>query len=379
MEKISVRTHRPGHPWIFSNELVMTRTDIPPGSVVEVYRGKHFVGRGFYNPHSLIAVRKYSSAPEDFTAVFVERTIARADAYRKQIMNSPSYRMVFSESDGLPGLIIDKYNDGYVLQMNSCGMDRHKTLIVEALATFEPSFIYEKNDPYLRSLEGLDTHNMLLTGTVPVPVEIQQDDMHFLVNIEQGHKTGFFFDLATIRQRVRALAYGKRVLDLCCYSGAMSVYAARGGAASVVAIDLSEPALEAARENAARNGCSNIVFQKADVFDYLGCDHDQYDLVILDPPSFTRSKKKIAEARRGYLDVNLRAMKKLEPGGFLVTTCCSYHMHDHEFRQVLEKAGNRAGRTLNIIGHETQAPDHPILLTMPETHYLKCYFLQAVR
>ncbi len=377
MEKISVRKHRPGHPWIFSNE-VRARKEIPPGSVVEIYKGTALVGSGFYNPHSLIAVRKYSNISEDFTAAFVERAIVRADAYRKQVVHNNSYRMVFSESDGLPGLIIDKYSDGYVMQINSQGMDRYKEFILHALNKFSPTFVYEKNDPYLRSLEGLDVHGGLLGGTAPGPVEIQQDDMRFLVDIEHGQKTGFFFDLATIRQRVKALAYGRNVLDLCCYSGAFSVYAARGGAASVKAVDTSEPALALARENAGLNECGNIAFEKADIFDFLKSDNELYDLIILDPPSFTRSKRKTAEARRGYRDVNLHAMKKLKPGGYLVTTCCSYHVPDNEFLQVLEKAGNRAGRMLRITGHETQAPDHPILLTMPETYYLKCYILQAV-
>jgi len=378
MEKISVRIHRPGHPWIFSNEVVTTRKDIPPGSVVEVYRGRRFIGCGFYNPHSLIAIRKYTDAREDFTADLVERAIAAADAYRRQSVPNNSYRMVFSESDALPGLIIDKYSNGYVLQVNSQGMDRHKALVVDALAKYQPSFIYEKHDQYLRTLEGLDTHSTLLSGTLPASVEIHQDEMEFLVDVVHGQKTGFFFDLTAVRQRVKAIAYGRRVLDLCCYSGAFSIYAARGGAASVVAVDISEPALAMAGENAARNTCSNVVFQKADVFDFLKSDKNMYDLVILDPPSFTRSKRKTAEARRGYRDLNLQAMKKLTPGGHLITTCCSYHIPDHEFLQVLEKAGNRAGRTLRIVGHETQAPDHPVLLTMPETHYLKCYVLQAV-
>ena len=202
--------------------------------------------------------------------------------------------------------------------------------------------------------------------------------MRFLVDIEHGQKTGFFFDLATIRQRVKTLAYGRDVLDLCCYSGAFSVYAARGGAASVTAVDTSETALELARENTARNECRNVAFEKADIFDFLKHDAALYDLVILDPPSFTRSRQKAAEARRGYRDVNLLAMEKLKPGGYLVTTCCSYHIPDHDFLHVLEKAGHRIGRILRVTGHGTQAPDHPILLTMPETYYLKCYFLQSV-
>ncbi len=377
MEKISVRKHRPGHPWIFSNE-VRAHKEIPPGSVVEIYKGADLIGCGFYNPHSLIAVRKYSNISEDFTASFVERAIVQSDAYRRRAVHNNSYRMVFSESDGLPGLIIDKYEDGYVMQINSQGMDRHKEFIIQALNRFTPTFVYEKNDPYLRSLEGLDVHNGLVAGTLPASVEIHQDDMRFLVDIEHGQKTGFFFDLATIRQRVKTLAYGKDVLDLCCYSGAFTVYAARGGAASVRAVDTSEAALELARENADRNECGNVVFEKADMFAFLTCDTALYDLIILDPPSFTRSKRKTTEARRGYRDVNLQAIKKLKPGGYLVTTCCSYHIPDHDFLQVLEKAGNRAGRALRVAGHETQAPDHPILLAMPETYYLKCYILQAV-
>lgn len=378
MKKVLIRTHRPGHPWIFSNELVKTRKDIPAGSVVELYRGRRFIGRGFYNPHSLIAIRKYTDAPEDFTAAFVERTIARADAYRRLFINENSYRMVFSESDGLPGLIIDKYDNGYVMQVNAQGMDVHKAHIVSTLEKYTPSFIYEKNDPYLRTLEGLDTQNTLLSGSLPTAVKIKQDDMHFLVDIEHGQKTGFFFDLALIRKRITTLAYGRRVLDLCCYTGAFSIYAARAGAGPVVAVDVSGPALETARENATMNSCSNIVFQQADVFDFLKSDTERYDLIILDPPSFTRSKRKTTDARRGYRDLNLQAMKKLNPGGYLVTTCCSYHIPDHEFLDVLQKAGNRAGLSLRIIGHETQALDHPILLTMPESHYLKCYFLQAM-
>jgi 23S rRNA (cytosine1962-C5)-methyltransferase len=377
IERVQVRRNRKGHPWIFSNELQSVNKDIPAGSIVDIYKGRKYCGRGFYNPHSLIALRKYSEYREDFDAHLVERYIQKADVYRQHVLANSSYRMVFSESDNLPGLIIDKYEQNFVMQVNCYGVDQRKDLVVDVLKRMFPGFIYEKSDEYYRKMEGLDIDNRVLYGTCPEVVEIVQNGIRFLVDVRQGQKTGFFFDLTEIRNIVLAIARQKRVLDLCCYTGGFSLYAAAGYADAVKGIDQSAAAIELARENARLNGIKCATFECCDVFDYLRNDKDLFDIIILDPPSFIKSKKKLADARRGYKEMNLRAMRKLERNGMLITTCCSYHVSENDFLEILRKAAIDAGVRFRILGRGGQSPDHPVLLTMPETNYLKSFYLQV--
>lgn len=378
MEPVYIRKHRPGHPWIFSNELIEVRKDIAPGSAVEVYKGKRLIGTGFYNGHSLIAIRMYAYSPIIFDLSFVEQAIKSAYLYRAQHLHHDSFRMVFSESDGLPGLIVDKYAEGFVIQVHSCGIERHKQVILDALMEYRPDFIYEKSDAYLQKLEGLKSEPSFLYGDQIHPVVIQQDGLPFYVDIVQGQKTGFFFDLLDARRYVRSISQGKNVLDLFSYTGAFTVYAAQGGATRVLGIDSSETALRMARENTPKGKCNNVFFECADVFDFLSNHKDTYDVIILDPPSFTRSKRTIKDALRGYKDINVRSLRRLNPGGIFVTTCCSYHVQEDAFVAILQKAAQDAGCAMRVIDRIDQSIDHPVLLGMPESRYLKCYILQRL-
>ena len=377
MLRINVKRRHKGHPWIFSNEITK-KENIVPGEIVEVYQGHTFLGQGFYNPHSLIAVRLFSTTHQEFNQQFINDTVDRALEFRNKITTENSFRLIYSESDGLPGLIVDKYEESFVIQINCFGMDMRRGMVIESLARMKPGFIYEKSDSQLRKLEGLESKQGLIFGTLEKPVLIKQDDFLFTVDIEQGQKTGFFFDLADIRRKVRDNSRDRNVLDLFCYSGSFSIYAVCGSAASVTGVDSSEPAIALAQENCRRNNMQDVRFVCDDAFDFLRNDRDCYDLIIVDPPSFTKSKRALAAARRGYKDINLLAMKHLNKNGVMVTTSCSYHLSEEDFKDVLHKSAIAAGIDLRITGRVTQSLDHPILLNMPETNYLKCLFLQRI-
>ena len=276
----------------------------------------------------------------------------------------------------MPGLIIDKYENNFVIQVHCYGIELKKDLIVKELVKFSPEFIYEKSDERLRKLEGLSLANGLVYGKKFDLIEIKQNDIKFLVDIENGQKTGFFFDLREIREKLSMLAKDKEVLDLFCYTGGFSLYAARGGAKSVLGIDSSEDAIEIAKHNGELNNFKRVNFECGDVFDFLRDDKKCYGIIVLDPPSFTKSKTELSSARRGYKEINLQAMKRLDKNGILITTCCSYHFSEAEFLKVINSAAADTGLNFRIMARATQALDHPILLNMPESHYLKCYFLQ---
>ena len=236
MNKIYLKRHHRLHPWVFSNE-IHKAGNIAPGAIVDIYYDHAFRGRGFYNPHSLIAIRRYSTTAQEFDQPFVENMLKRALDYRKTFTKDQSYRLVYSESDGLPGLIVDRYENCFVIQINCYGMDLRRDLIVASLLGLQPEFVYERSDSSLRELEGLDLREGLLYGRSETPILIQQDDMKFLVDFEHGQKTGFFFDLVEIRKKVRQIYGNKKVLDLFCYTGAFSIYAAVCGAHSITGID----------------------------------------------------------------------------------------------------------------------------------------------
>ena len=379
MDRINVGRHHHGHPWIFSNEITNKKDTLPPAGIVDIYQGRRFLGRGFYNPHSLIAVRRFSNEAQEFDRQFVATMIMRALEYRTSFAGSKSYRLVYSESDGLPGLIIDRYDADYVMQINCLGMDERRDLVVESLMDLNPHSIYEKSDSSMRALEGLQTRKGLLRGQLKNPVQIELDGLTFLVDIENGQKTGFFLDLTDTRRAAGGLSRNRKVLDLFCYTGAFACYALRGGASEVTGVDSSETAIALARENCRLNGMDHAVFVREDVFDFLRNDRSTYDLIILDPPSFTRSKKMLHAALRGYKEINIQAMKRLNRDGLLVTTSCSHHVSEHDFRDVLINAASDAGVAMTVVHRTTQALDHPILLSMPESLYLKCFFLKRVR
>lgn len=286
-----------------------------------------------------------------------------------------SFRMVFSESDGLPGLIIDKYNDYYVVQINSLGMDQHKETLYEVLIEeYTPKGIYEKADENLRKLEGLEQIDRIVFGDIPETVEIEQDGLKFLVDIMNGQKTGFFFDQRENRQRTKELAKGE-ILDCFCYTGGFSLYAAEKS--DVTGIESSSKAIEYAKKNTQLNNL-HCHFECADVFTTLRRFIDEkrkFDVIILDPPSFTKSKRKKDEAIKGYKEINLRAMQLLKEDGIILTCSCSYHISLYEFIEMLQDAATDTKKRFVIIHQGTQAKDHPVLLNFPESNYLKAIFL----
>uniref|UniRef100_A0A7C4XLF6 Class I SAM-dependent rRNA methyltransferase n=1 Tax=candidate division WOR-3 bacterium TaxID=2052148 RepID=A0A7C4XLF6_UNCW3 len=376
LKKVIVHRQHPGHPWIFSNEIIKAEEGIDPGDVVKVEEGKKTIGSGFYNPHSLIAIRLFSTTEQNFNEKFLSERLKNAFISRTGM--GSSFRLVHSESDGLPGLVIDKYNDLYVIQINSLGMEKNKDLLFRVLIDeYKPAGIYEKSEETLRKIEGLEIINRVVYGKIPELVEIEQDGFKFLVDIINGQKTGFFFDQRENRKKISRFAWGE-ILDCFCYTGGFSIYSAKKG--NTNGIDISEPAVELAKRNALLNNlkCNFLV---EDVFVALRKFYNEkrsFDTIILDPPSFTKSKKKKYQALRGYKEINLMAMKLLNKVGILFTSSCSYHISHNEFITMLREAAADAKREFLVIDTGRQANDHPVLLNFPEGNYLKSVILKAV-
>ncbi len=384
LRKNQERRIKAGHPWVFSNEIWKKPPEILPGEVVEVSDGRgHYLGTGFYNGHSLISVRLFSRGKRDLDAAFISEAIARADGMRRKLYpGSGHYRAVFGESDGLPGLVVDRYGDQLVLEIQSLGLDLRKDLVVAALKDrFKPSSIYERSDSYSRRLEGLEPSVGVLHGRFEPEVEIEENGLRFRANLEQGQKTGWFYDQRENRLAVRPFAQGAKVLDCFCHTGGFALNAAKGGASSVLGMDISEKAIEQCRANAALNGLEGAcAFEKADVMQELKKRTEageKYDMVILDPPAFAKNKKSVEPALKGYKEINLRAMQLLPPGGVLVSCSCSHHIEDEPFRVMLVDAARDAKRTLVLLEFRHQAKDHPVLMAMKETQYLKCAIMRV--
>jgi 23S rRNA (cytosine1962-C5)-methyltransferase len=384
LRKNQERRIKAGHPWVFSNEIWKKPEGLLPGEVVEVADSRgHYLGTGFYNRHSLISVRLFNRQHRDLDAAFISEALARADAMRQSIYSgSRHYRMVYGESDGLPGLVVDRYKDQLVMEIQSLGLDLRKDLIVAALKDrFKPSCIYERSDSYSRKLEGLGPSVGVLHGEFMPEVEVKENGLRFQANLEHGQKTGWFFDQRENRAAVRQFAQGARVLDCFCHTGGFALNAASGGAAEVLGLDISEKAIEQCRANARLNGLEGVCsFEKADVMQVLKQKveaGEKYDMVILDPPAFAKNKKSIEPALKGYKEINLRAMQLLPPGGMLVSCSCSHHIEDEPFRVMLVDAARDARRTLVLYEFRHQAKDHPVLMAMKETQYLKCAIMRV--
>jgi 23S rRNA (cytosine1962-C5)-methyltransferase len=380
--KIEVRRkkERRRHRWIFSNEIKKIEGSPEPGSIVKVYEREQFIGSGMFNPHSLIAVRLHSENDENLDSDFFIKRIKTAYEYRRaQLPAETDFRLVFGESDYLPGLVIDKYQNHFVIQTYALGMDLRKELTGQALkALFPVESIYEKNDFNLRMIEGLERREGIIFGEVPERVEISENGVKYWVDIKNGQKTGFYFDQRLTRSRVRSFARGRRVLDLFSYTGGFAINGALGGAKEVLGIDISDKAVEIARLNVDYNNVEKVSdFQKGDVFETLQDIKKEFDLIVLDPPSFTKSQRQKKDALRGYKEINLRAMGLLAPGGILTTCTCSRHISADDFVGCLVAAAEDSKRDFRIIERTGQGPDHPILLGMPETEYLKCFFLEV--
>lgn len=391
---------RMGHPWVFEGEVLKESEKPENGSLVDVVSEKgKYIGTGFYNDHSKIRVRLLSyNANDRFDEAFFERRVRYAVDYRKTVMPGADFaccRLIFGEADGFPGLTVDRFDDVLVAQVLSLGMERHKNQIFSLLLRVLREMgervkgVYERNDVKIRELEGMSENKGIaqipeneLTEADLMPI-IVENGLSYMVDVVNGQKTGFFLDQKYNRQAVARIAKGKHVLDCFTHTGAFALNAARGGAASVTAVDISGEALKTAQQNILRNHLVDVVTtREANVFELLtelkAQGHAPYDFIILDSPAFTKSSSTVRSAFRGYKEINLKAMKLLPRGGYLATCSCSHFMEDALFVKMLHEAARDAQVSLRQIEARQQAPDHPILYNVPETDYLKFYLFQVV-
>ncbi len=372
-----------GHPWVFSNEIQTIEGSPGPGDVVEVQNaGGRTLGVGFYQPHSLIAVRLLSTRIEEIDPPFLRNRIARALRLREQIYHDSSvYRLVHGESDFLPGLVIDRFQDVCVIQTFSFGMDARQNTICDALEELlHPRSIVERNESPLRALESLPERRGPLRGEAG-PVEIEEHGIRYSLHPLEGQKTGFFLDQRENRLLTQKYSRGARVLDCFCNDGGFALNAARGGATAVLAIDASEEETRRGERNAQLNDITTVTFETDDVFTRLRSlreKDERFDLIILDPPSFTRSRKNVPAAKRGYRELHEGALRLLRPEGLLITSSCSHHIEPDTFMQVIQDAAFRCGRSLQTLDWRGAAPDHPTLPAVPETRYLKLGVFRAL-
>ena len=385
-----------GHPWIYAEE-ILTKSEEPENGALcdAVSEGGSYLGTGFYSRESKIGLRLVSrNANDRFDEAFWRRRIQYAWDYRKTVLGAEDLgccRVIFGEADGFPGLTVDRFSNLLSIQTLSVGIERIKDLvfplIVEVLRADGQQIdgIFERNDVAIRALEGLEQFK----GWYPLPgedmpaspvTEICENGIYYRVDVENGQKSGFFLDQKYNRLAVARLARGRRVLDCFTHTGSFALNAAKGGAAHVTAVDISESAIRMAEENARRNGLEeNMDFLAADVFDLLpNLKKGEYDFIILDPPAFTKSRKTVGRAEKGYKEINLRALRALPRGGYFATASCSHFMPSEKFVQMLRAAAKDAGVELRQIEARQQAPDHPILWNVPETDYLKFYLFQVV-
>jgi 23S rRNA (cytosine1962-C5)-methyltransferase len=371
---------RAGHPWVYRSDVRSALAEA--GSIVRLTdeRGR-YQGRAFYSDKSQIAVRLLTREDVPVDRAFLTERIRRAAAYRKIVVeNTETYRLIYGEADLLPSLIVDCYGDYFVVQTLSQSTERIKNLTCEILVElFSPKGILERNDPKVRLLEGLEQCVEVLHGEVPNEIVAKENGVAFVYDLRHGQKTGSFLDQRENHWAARRYASGE-VLDCFSYQGGFSLTIA-GHCAHVEGIDMAPAAVEAARRNQKMNAISNVTFREANTFDLLK-EYDEagrrFDMVVLDPPAFAKNRDSIPAAQRGYKEINLRAMKIIKPGGYLVTCSCSYHVSEATFLQILAEAANDARKVIAVAERRTQSQDHPILLTMPETHYLKCLILRVL-
>ncbi|OKY53610.1 class I SAM-dependent rRNA methyltransferase [Megasphaera cerevisiae] len=399
LTKKGERAARSGHPWVYGEEVVRTEGTYQTGDIVDVYSDKdRYLGTGFVNDISKIRVRILSDNANDrFDEAFWRRRVKYALDYRRTVMGPADFsccRLIFGDADQMPGLTVDRYNDILVARCLCYGMDQIKSIIFRALIDILQEMgvairgIYERNDVKVRELDGMEQmkgwyQDDFLPAPPCVMTTIDENGIHYEVDVENGQKTGFFLDQKYNRQAVARIAAGRRVLDCFTHTGAFALNAAKGGAAAVTAVDISDEAVAMTNANIRRNNMEDIVTAcQYNVFDLLTklaeekC-HD-YDFIILDPPAFTKSGHTIHNAIRGYKEINLKAMKLLPRGGYLATCSCSHFMRDDLFCNMLSDAAKDAGVRLRQIEGRQQSPDHPILWNVPETNYLKFYLFQIV-
>ena len=380
-----------GHPWIFANEIDMGLSfknkeagTIPPGTIVDVFNGfQKFIGRGYFNNNSQIMVRILTRNQKDIIDnQWFYRKILACWQYRQKLGYIDNCRLVFGEADGLPALIIDKFNDYFVLQTLAYGIEVWKDAIVEALQRiFSPKGIYERNDVPVRELEGMEQKKGFLSPEFDTNIIISENGLRFHVDLVNGQKTGYFLDQQDNRRAIQSIVKGAEVLEAFCYTGTFSLHAAHYGAKKVLGIDISENAVAQARRNAELNNLHPICqFEAMNAFDVLkqwAKEGNQYDVVILDPPALTKSRDKIQKAITGYKEINLRGMKLVKPGGFLVTASCTNLVNPQMFLETINLAAKDAKRPIRQVTYQTQASDHPIVWGLDNTEYLKFLIVEV--
>lgn len=372
---------RRGHLWIYRSD-VLDAVEAKGGSIVTVRdQNRNLIGQAFYSDSSQIALRFLTQTDEPIDREWWRKRIRDAAARRAGLAPATNaYRLVYSEGDLLPSLIIDVYDDVFVLQTLSQGTESIKALIVELLTEeFAPRAIIERNDVKVRLHEGLELTAGVIYGEAPAEFEILQDGIRFNVSPLSGQKTGSFLDQRENRVAARAVAHG-RALDCFTFAGAFALHLA-GACDGVLGIDISAEAIKAANRNAELNNATNVEFREANVFDALRemeTAGERFDTIVLDPPAFAKNRASVKPAARGYKEINLRALKLLNPGGVLITCTCSYHMSEQMFLEIIAGAANDAHRKLQLVEKRTQASDHPILMGVPETYYLKCVIARVL-
>lgn len=377
----AVKRVRKGHLWIYAGEVEREPEQGNPPIVHVVDPAGNFVGYAFYSRNSQIRLRLFSRDSEKPSAEFFRQRLMKSIARRRPVFgDSSACRLVFGEGDLLPGIVVDRYQDCLVLQTLSSGAEALKPFLVETLREMlSPTGILERNDVKARRLEGLDEIRSVLWGSIPEEIEISENGIRFMVDLLKGQKTGFFLDQSLNRIESCKYASGE-ALDCFTNTGAFALQFSRR-CSSVVAVDISADSLAMARRNGELNGIRNVEFTQANVFDFLRdleSEGRRFDTVCLDPPAFAKNRKALHNARSGYKEINLRAMKLLKPDGFLATSSCSYHMLEGDFLDLLAEAVRDCRRFIQIIERRSQSSDHPVLAGMPETHYLKCFFIRVM-
>ena len=377
-----------GHPWIFGNEVNKGKamdSAAKAGEIVDVYtHDKKFIGRGYINPQSQIMVRLLSrDKNEVIDDNFFLNRLKQAWSYRKKIGYTENCRLVFGEADGLPQLVIDKFNDHFVIQTLALGIDVWKPAIVKAIENiFSPKGIYERNDVPVRELEGMEQQKGFLSETFDTNIIINENGVKYNVDIANGQKTGYFLDQQDNRKAIEHIVKDADVLGAFCYTGSFEISAAHFGARSVVGIDISTDAINMCNKNALLNGYENICrFECVNAFDVLkewAKEGNQWDVVMLDPPSFTKSRATIDKAVAGYKEINLRGMKLVKPGGFLVTSSCTSLVQPELFLDIIQMAATDAKRKIRQVIFNSQSADHPIIRDQENTHYLKFLIVQVM-
>jgi 23S rRNA (cytosine1962-C5)-methyltransferase len=375
-----------GHEWVYGADVLKVFGTPEPGGIVSLkdFRDRP-LGSAIYNPQSQIVARRFSRHKEDLDLPFFVRRLQRAWSRRERMqgLDLTLCRVVWSESDGLPGVVIDRYGPHFVVQTLTLAMDMRKDLIAQAIVeVFQAESVIERNDSPIRLAEGMEQHTGVLHGTAPEPFRLQTECGSFLIDLPGGQKTGIYLDQLDNYRDSATRAAGKRVLDCFCNQGGFALACAKAGATHVTAVDVSESAISAARANAEAMGLADrIEFVCANVFDYLKEKESagtSWDYIILDPPSFTRNKKSVGDAMRGYKEIHLRALKMLPSGGILSTYCCSHHVSTGEFRSIIHEASVDAKKTLCQLAFHQQPPDHPILTGVPESEYLRGYTFELL-